>query len=219
MNIEHLLQYENSRQVAYQLLATFYSLPENGIIKKLTKLEKVLERLAPRGVENIAPMKSNLRIEPLEVDYAALFVGPFKLLAPPYGSIYLESNQRIMGDSTIDASNRYRESGLQVASNFKEAPDHIVIELEFMSFLIFKEIEALKKNDIEEALACLGTQNNFLRDHLGAWVSKFTKNVKENAQTSFYRNLASVTKLFVKNDYTNITDVSVATLRSLVVVA
>ncbi|HIE58166.1 MAG TPA: hypothetical protein EYP88_08055, partial [Anaerolineales bacterium] len=100
-----------------------------------------------------------------------------------------------------------------------EAPDHIVIELEFMYYLIFRELEALEQSDIERARRFLDIQDAFLRDHLGTWISKFAKNVEENAQTDFYKNLAIVSKQFVQSDHTSITDASIATLDALAVVA
>lgn len=218
MNIEHFLHYENNRQAVYQLLSTCYSPPENGITLILADLEDAMQGIAPQAAEFIPPMKSNLRLRPLQVDHAALFVGPFELLAPPYGSVYLEEGRKIMGNSTIDAQHRYREAGLQVSDNFKEAPDHIVVELEFLHYLIFNEIEALDQYDIARALGHLETQNAFLHDHLGAWLNSFTENVEKNAQTNFYKNLALVTKHFVQLDHTNVTDVSMATLNALTTV-
>jgi TorA maturation chaperone TorD len=219
MDIEHFLQYEKNRQTAYQLLATCFSLPENGMSKITSDLEEILRRLAPEAAEHIAPMRSNLSIDDLKVDHAALFIGPFKLLAPPYGSVYLEGSRQIMGNSTIDTRNRYLKAGLQVADDFKEAPDHVSIELEFMSFLVFKEINALSQDDFEDARHQLSNQDAFLKDHLGAWIAEFAQNVENNAQTSFYKNLAIASHLFVERDHTNISDVSIATLNALATIA
>lgn len=218
MNIEHFVQYEKNRQVAYQLLATCFAHPDQGIASIPAELKKAVSALAPKIAENIAPMRSNLRLDALKVDHAALFLGPFKLLAPPYGSVYLEGSRQIMGASTMDARNRYLEAGLQVSGEFKEAPDHVSIELEFMSYLVFKEIQALEQSDFEDARCHLDNQDAFLRDHLGAWIAKFAQNVGKNAQTNFYKNLAIVSQRFVENDHTNITDVSIATLNALATV-
>ena len=40
----------------------------------------------------------------------------------------------------------------------------------------------------------------FLKSHLGAWVLAFTEKVQQGCETSFYRNLARCTSLFVKGD-------------------
>ena len=68
--------------------------------------------------------------ESLKSDFSRLFIGPFKLLAPPYGSIYLDGNSCLMGASTMEVRQLYRNEGLNPV--IKEAPDHIAIELEFM---------------------------------------------------------------------------------------
>ncbi len=51
-------------------------------------------------------------MEPLKVEFSKLFVGPYKLFAAPYGSVYLDDERKVMGDSTLDVKNRYREAGL-----------------------------------------------------------------------------------------------------------
>ncbi len=73
-------------------------------------------------------------LDELQRDYARLFIGPFELLAPPYGSIYLENEERVCGDSTADVIARYRQEGLRIA--LKEPADHLAIELEFMYLLV-----------------------------------------------------------------------------------
>jgi len=106
-----------------------------------------------------------------------------------------------MGDSTLDVKNRYREAGLNTAKNFKEAPDHIVAELEFMYYLIFKEVEALSSSDTEAAIGCIQKQRSFLEDHLMSWVPEFAGNIIEHAETLFYQNLAKATETFLKENY------------------
>ncbi len=135
------------------------------------------------------------------MEHARLFIGPYSLLAPPYGSVYLESERKIMGNSTMDVINRYRQSGLIVAEDFKDAPDHIAAELEFMHFLIFKAMEAANQGDVNGIVTGLLNQQSFLEQHLGAWVHEFAGNVVENAKTPFYRNLARATEVFIKDDY------------------
>ena len=70
-------------------------------------------------------LENDRDLEALTIDFARLFVGPYKLLAAPYGSVYLDSGRTTMGDSTLDVKSRYCEAGLNAATNFKEAPDHI----------------------------------------------------------------------------------------------
>ena len=72
--------------------------------------------------------------------------------------------------------------------------------MEFVYFLISREIEEINNSDSEEAIRYLGKQEAFLETHLGAWVSEFAENVRKRADTAFYRNLANATESFVKKD-------------------
>ena len=195
MEIKEFVSKEKYRRGCYKVLADCYYLPDEGLLKTLKSLDRSRSNLQSE-LATKAPALNN--IEALRVDYSKLFVGPYRLLAPPYGSVYLENAPRVMGDSTLDVTNRYGWEGLQV--NLKEAPDHIVIELEFMSYLISKEIEAALNRDTTNTASYLSKQRDFLETHLGIWVSDFTDNVSSNAETAFYRNLACLTKSFVQED-------------------
>jgi TorA maturation chaperone TorD len=102
-----------------------------------------------------------------------------------------------MGPSTMDVTKRYSEAGLELAENFKEAPDHIAVELEFMHVLICREMEAIHRENREGVLENIGLQKSFLEKHIGAWASPFSNRLSENAGTAFYRHLAIATRKFL----------------------
>ncbi len=193
------LSHEEYRRDSYKLLSECYYLPDKGLIESLsgldTKKGQIFSNLAKH-----CPRISD--IDSLTVDYSKLFVGPYELLAPPYGSVYLEDKSRVMGNSTVDVKKRYAEEGLNIG--LKEAPDRIAIELEFMYFLIFKEVEAIRISDSRTAASYLKKQKAFLEAHLGVWVSEFAYNVEANAQTAFYKNLARITKSFIRKESENL---------------
>ncbi|MEE9402659.1 MAG: molecular chaperone TorD family protein [Desulfobacteria bacterium] len=205
MNVVDLLKYETARSGAYKGLAGCYRMPNNGLHNDLVQLEHYLDTLGSEAATHITRMRSGWlgrgnEIDDLCVDFARLFVGPYALLAPPYGSVYLDGERKVMGDSTIDVCMRYAEVGLELADHFKEVPDHIAAELEFMYFLILKEAEAISHSDFEQALDFLKKQEEFLSSHLGVWVSEFADHVERNAETQFYKQLARTTKVFVSKD-------------------
>ena len=205
MEVEKFIQYEAIRSEIYKLLAECYYPPEKILFDNIIPLDKKLKLVCLQDIEwsgkNILKADS---IEDLTVEHARLFVGPYSLLAPPYGSIYMEPDRRIMGNSTMDVIKRYQQSGLAMAEDFKDAPDHIAAELEFMHFLIYKEIEATNEGDDRKVYTNLISQQSFLTDHLGAWVSEFVGKVMEHANTTFYQNLARATDTFIKDDYLTI---------------
>jgi TorA maturation chaperone TorD len=209
MNIAELTKYEKARSSAYNRLSECYHMPGIGLHNTLTELERQLKTLGSEAFRYITMMRSEWigrgnEIDDLCVDFAKLFVGPYALLAPPYGSVYLDSERRVMGSSTMDVHTRYVNAGLEIATHFKEPPDHIAVELEFMHFLIFKEIDATSRNDIDRAIEYVDQQEAFLENHLAAWVPVFARHVVENATTDFYKHLARATDLFIKHEYDHI---------------
>ncbi len=198
------LSQEEYRGDSYKLLSECYYLADEGLIENLSGLDTKMGGTFS-DIAKHCPRISD--IASLAVDYSKLFVGPYGLLAPPYGSVYLEDTRRVMGNSTMDVRTKYEEEGLDIG--LKEAPDHIAIELEFMYFLIFKQVEATRNSDSKSAASYLRKQKAFLETHLGIWVSEFADNVEANAQTEFYKNLARLTKSFVKKDLKSLSDNSI----------
>ena len=144
MNTEDFITVEAKRRDAYQILSTCFFPPEQDTLSQLGDLKALLEHVCPEAAPYAEQMRQETDLQQLNIDYARLFVGPFRLLAAPYGSVYLEDKREIMGVSTLDARKRYVEAGLDFSDDVKEAPDHIAFELEFMYYLVFKEIESLE---------------------------------------------------------------------------
>ena len=192
--MDELLSHEEGRRDSYALLANCFHLPDEELIGALNALPESDSEFYS-GLAHVADLDD---VESLRKDYSKLFVGPYKLLAPPYGSVYLEGTATVMGKSTVDALYQYKREGVDV--RLKEAPDHIAIELEFMFFLISKELEAIRDSNLSDAEAYQEKQKAFLEVHLGKWISQFAEKVKANAETEFYKNLTDLTKSFVEED-------------------
>lgn len=200
MENEDFLSREKSRGSSYRLLSDSYLMPDEGLRETLAGLAGSLENVCPEATRCVPRIGDKTDIETLKIEHSKLFVGPYKLLAPPYGSVYLEGEGTLMGNSTIDVRNMYREAGLDVSEGHKDAPDHISAELEFMYFLIFKWVESVEKSELDGVKEHLNRQMGFLENHLGAWVSEFAERVEDNAETEFYKNLARCTQIFVEKD-------------------
>jgi TorA maturation chaperone TorD len=205
IKITEFLSHETARCDSFKFLSECFAVPSQVLYSTLRDLLRRMEEICTQAAPYVNRMSQELEdlygIEELTIDYARLFVGPYELLAAPYGSVYLETRRRVMGESTIDVQNFYRDVGLDVSKDFHEAPDHIMAELEFMHFLIFKEIQALSIFDSELAIDYIKRQESFLEHHLTAWVAEFADNIDKNSQTEFYRSLGRCTRVFVLNDH------------------
>ncbi len=194
----------------YKVLADCYHLPDPSLWEALGSLLGFLTNKQSRFASHIQSMLAaadgEAGLQALTVDFSKLFVGPFSLLAPPYGSVYLENEKRVMGESTASAGEYYAREGLAMADRFQEAPDHIAAELEFLHFLYAKELAAMAEGDRTTSRRYFAQRQEFLREHLGQWVSPFAAAVKQEAGTSFYKHLASLTEMFLAEDMRSSSD-------------
>jgi len=195
MNPEEVLIYENHRANAFKNLASLFYLLQKDYIESnnvLTSLSTALQQVCPDAAGYSDKMTNLIREftdQELAIEYTRLFIGPFKTLAPPYGSVYLE-NGVIMGDSTIDVLKLYNSTGLGIDENFKNLPDHIAAELEFMHYLVFNEIKHLENNDNFQVKKNMELQIHFCRNHLSRWVLQFGGKIIDGTGNPFYITLA-----------------------------
>lgn len=196
-----------TREDVYRLLAACYYPPSTELIEEncCATLATLLESVAPdatkyAGDAVVAVGKSPL--DSLAVEHARLFIGPFQLVAPPYGSIYLDDAKAVMGDSTAKVAAFYHACGLHLADDFHELPDHFAVELEFMSYLAFKQREAEVLGDQDEVIRVVSLQREFLDRFLMPWLAPFTSAIITDGEAPFYQAIARCTAAFINADYT-----------------
>jgi len=199
-------QYDLDRGIAREnlsrLLAACYYQPgpEFAEEKVFDSMLEAATRLHPELAAHARRLGEDYAAEgyqALLLDYTRLFLGPNHIIAKPYGSVWLEGGNTVMGESTMAVQALYQEGGFDMSEEFREVPDHVAVELEFLYLLIYRENEAVRngEHDAREAKAAL--RQRFLDEHLGRWVGPFTAAVKTGAQSNFYRQLAELTHRFV----------------------
>jgi TorA maturation chaperone TorD len=210
MDIEEILEFEGARRDCYKLLAAcFYQPQKKAFLEEnlYESLGAMLNRACPEAApfsQKLATTVAQYNDEDLLVEYARLFVGPNELLAPPYGSVYLEEGRKVMSESTARVMEFYKAEGLSIDENFGNLPDHIAAELEFMYYLAYNEVEALEKNDREKAGHFMNRQETFLRNFLGPWIAPFCDKITQGTENEFYLALAGCLATFISQ--TNLSD-------------
>ncbi len=136
-------------------------------------------------------------LQELLVDYARLFLGPVKALASPYASSWIEREKTLMQESTLALVALYEAGGFEIDENFRDLPDHIAAELEFLYLLNFGALAAELEGDEAAAADRATLRQQFLSGHLIPWIAPFAAAVKAGAESDFYRELADLTARFV----------------------
>jgi TorA maturation chaperone TorD len=107
----------------------------------------------------------------VEFSFNHLFVGPRALLAPPYASIYLDSDEaRLMGESTLKVRYLYEMLGLVSPWVNKIPDDHIALELD----ALWRAASALERVDSPQ----LKDAHDYLLNHLWVWTPKFVARIQ-----------------------------------------
>ncbi len=139
----------------------------------------------------------------LKKEHSMLFIGPFSLLAPPYES-YHRDHGMVMGESSKEVEQFYALAGMEISPEFKDAPDHIILEVDFLANLCEKEQSAWTAKEPEKASYYRGLLKKFLEEHLLAWIDMLQTAVERGARYNFYPSVLQVLSKVAKNHYREI---------------
>lgn len=188
-----------------RFLAACYYQPERDFTQE--KLFESMARAAGQVEGPLADLATRLgqacaaaSLDQLLVDYTRLFLGPMRILAKPYGSFWLTGEHALMQDATLAVLALYGEGGFELDESFRELPDHVAAELEFLYLLLFRAAAAHQRYADDERATIERLRERFLAEHLGRWVAPFTAAVRDGAQTDFYRTLAELTAKVVARE-------------------
>lgn len=136
-------------------------------------------------------------LQTLLVDHTRLFVGPSTPAVMPYASFWLTEDASQRHEATMKVLELYADGGFDINDDFRELPDHLAAELEFLYLLVFARNHATSK---EERLSATALHRRFIVEHLDCWLDGFATAVSEQAQCTFYRELAALTRRFVRSE-------------------
>jgi len=158
------------------------------------RLQSVLESLAEMTEEGAAR---------LEEEYVDLFV--LSVSHPPCAlneSAYVDRTGRKGGVVVVDVERAYAAAGMALSpSAGGELPDHVALELDFLSHLCGQEAQAWQCLWPENATGILGVERRFLDRHLLSWFPAFVRRVSIAANPAgIYGELVEVAHAFVVHD-------------------
>ncbi len=149
---------------------------------------------APSGCWSRSPSRLN---EAYERTFGLLVSGT----CPPYETEYVNSKFTFQRSQQLaDVSGFYTAFGLEPSSQHPERQDHIVLELEFMAFLLGLERRAAESDELESGervAVCRDALERFLEQHLAWWVPTFSKLLSMEDPEGYYGALARFLAAFV----------------------
>lgn len=118
----------------------------------------------------------------LAADYAAIYLNNY-CNASPQESYWLDDEHLAWQEPMFQVREIYANHDLAVTNWRMQADDHIVPELQFISYLL----------GLSEANDNFAEAANFLDEHLLLWLGDFSQRVARRCDTPFYAGLALLT--------------------------
>lgn len=168
--------------------ALFYFAPDSEqtapLVSALTAGDWVQDwPLAQESLQPVASMFKNPSDEALKDAWQRLFIGPYALPAPPWGSVWLDRESVLFGDSTLALRQWMRENHIAFEMQQNEPEDH------FGTLLMLAAWLAENGRDTE--------RDQLMAWHLLPWSTRFLSVFVENAAHPFYTALGKLAQLTV----------------------
>ena len=130
------------------------------------------------------------QFDDLKRDYARLFVGPNRLPAPPWESVYRSEEHLLFEEETLQVRAAYREYGFVVPGDYVQPDDHFGLEMSFIAHLCRIGLDALTNQQPHILDSTRLGLTTFFREHVCQWAEPFLADVLKNATTPYYKGIA-----------------------------
>ena len=148
----------------------------------------------------------------LRNEYMRLFVGPQKLVAPPWESVYRSHQGLLFQESTLTVREIYRRQGFEAEGYPRVPDDSLPLEMDFMGRIAERALNALAEENADALKEALTVSESFLRVHLLYWVPKMLDRLNGSAFRLFYPQMIKILLAFMELDLELIRDMLKAEL-------
>lgn len=198
------------RQAGYRLLSQSLLYPDGPRVQAIAATARELAQESDRWAA-VAPFPEWARLLDaldrfgdqdtvvVQGEYVSRFlVNRAGIPAPIYESAY--ERAEATGWVLAQLETEYAHQGLVPSPELREPPDHVAVELEFMSFLCSHEAQAWEEDAPSEAARALRTQRSFLKRHLARWLPEFAGRLGDVERDSVFTTIAEAALAFVARD-------------------
>ncbi|WP_226570219.1 Tat proofreading chaperone DmsD [Mangrovibacter yixingensis] len=138
-------------------------------------------------LKNIAVKMQSSAAQGMQLNetWQRLFIGPDTLPSPPWGSVWLDKENVLFGDSLLALRSWMQHLGIQYETNQNEPEDHIGTLLMLAAWLA--------ENGQEQAT------NELLAWHILPWAPRFLNVLAESEPGDFYSALCQLTQITLQH--------------------
>ena len=140
--------------------------------------------LEEKACEKITALINQGLTQDLTEQYQNLFIGPNELVVPPWGSVYLDPECVIFGNSLLALRDFLKRHQIAFQAQHDEPEDHIGLMLMLAAYLAKTRPHLLVE---------------FLSQHLLTWAPHFLTKLENVENHPFYQGLAQLTLITLDN--------------------
>ena len=191
----HLLE---ARSTLYGFVSTLFSDPESEkfsmmknpefqkmVLNSCLQFDENNESELSGAFQKVISMVNELNRETIQNENVSIFGHTLSKQTAPYALEHLKSTDVFFRTQKLaDLNGFYQAFGMEVEC--VERADHIATQTEFLSYLILKELVAIKKNLEEEIEICQKAFIDFHQEHFFDWAKMFSENLIEKVEGEFY---------------------------------
>lgn len=193
------------RQILYRLFAWLFLAPDETSFQTLQKGAEELFQMEILWAklpfaDSLRSLLSQLKklngtaVTQLSQEHNRLFL--INPLVPPYESIFLASEPQARGWIAAHLERTYERYGLAISA-LNELPDHLAVELEFMSYLCEQEALAWQADDAEAQARFAEAQRAFIEQHLSHWLPDLHERVRAFEPNGLYAQVTEALNAFM----------------------
>lgn len=132
------------------------------------------------------------RLYEVEADFDRLCIGPYRLVVPPYESVWRSGGRVLNNRFSAAVAHSFAEAGLAAGGKLQELPDYFGNELEFLYCLSALSLHYRKSGDGEAADSLDEMFSRFWAEHLGHWAPDFLEAIAREAEEPLWKEWALV---------------------------
>ena len=159
--------------------------------KAARQLYKILQSCSFTEPEHIQQMKD---------EYTRLFIGPDRLFAAPWESVYTTKERALFQESTLGARSWYKKYHYLPEKYPRVADDHISLMMHFLSLTCTKAAACLNDDNLNECWNILADQKAFETEHLLNWIFLYAEDIQASKSRKFYPQFVKAAADFIRYD-------------------
>ncbi len=194
------------RCIAYGAMAKAFAYPKPGTRADLIELMESIQpdaatlgETATAGCSAVVESLRGLRDAELEAEYLGIFAHVCSADCNPCETSYLCKHLFQVSQALAELNGFYRAFGVEPSG---ERADHFSVELEFLSYLAYREAGEEMRGEEERAEESRQARRLFLERHIGRWFKTFLFLVRRKAPQGPYHAAADFCEALLSSDAT-----------------